>query len=247
MGMNKVDVHDSLLKRRTNGRFDDFNDYSSGGYWTSTLNGSATAAVGNGLGGVLVMSAVDSTANRELYVANTNSIFLLQANSPIYVETGIQYAEANVNQAMVMFGVMNAVGNGSIVNTTGAPKSSFSGAVIYKVPGSTVWQTCSSVGSTQNLSVSTATAGGSAYHRLGIQINPVSSTIAEVSYFLDDVQLLTSTGRPGQNLIQDQLTYTGAVAMQMFVGLKNGSTSPEQLNIDYAAHEFQCRQFSPST
>jgi hypothetical protein len=38
-------------------------------------------------------------------------------------------------------------------------------------------------------------------------------------------------------LIKDQLTYTGAAAMQFFVVCKNGSTTPESLNVDYVAWE----------
>ena len=65
----------------------------------------------------------------------------------------------------------------------------------------------------------------------------ISSTLAEVTYYVDGNQLKTATGRPGTGKIKDQLTYTGAIAMGMFVMCKNGSTTPESLLVDYMGAE----------
>jgi hypothetical protein len=238
MGMGKVDLHDSLEKRRTHGDFEDWNNYTSGNKWTTTTAGSGAAAVSATLpDGVLQLTPVDSSANREVYVATTNSLFKIQSGKNLYGEIYLQYSEANTNQAIIGFGFMSSVGAASLQDTTGIPKTSFSGAVMYKVPGALVWQTCSSVGTVQNFNTSTKAVGGASYQVLRIEINPVSATIAEVSYWINDTQLLLATGRPGQNLIKDQLTYTGAAAMQFFVCCKNGSTTPESLNVDYSAWE----------
>lgn len=237
MGMVKCDTHDALLKRGTHGFLEEWNTYSSGGMFTTTTGGSGAATVGSAPFGILTLAPTDSTLNREVYVATTNALFLFQNNKNISIEAYLQFSEANTNKANIAFGLMSAIGAASMADTTGEPKASFSGAVIYKVPGGTVWKTASSVGTTNNVSVSNKTAGGSAYHVLRIDIEPVSSTIAEVTYFVDDVQLQLATGRVGQNLIKDQLTYTSALNMQLFVCCKNGSTTPETLLVDYVAWE----------
>lgn len=235
MGMSKYQVHDSARLRDTHGSFQDWNYYASGNEYTTTTAGSGAASVGSGADGILTYSPTDSTQNREVYVATTNAIFAITANKALMCEFMIQYTEQNTNQAIIAVGFGSGVGSAYMQNTTGAPPSSFTGAIIYKTPGSLVWQTCSSVGSTQNLNTSTQTTqpANNAYQILRIEIMPVSSTIAEVTYYVNDVQLLLAGGRPGQNYIKDQLTYTGAAAMQLFGCCKNGSTTPEQLKEDY--------------
>jgi hypothetical protein len=254
MGANLVEIHDGLEKRRTFGWFDDFSDFSSGGRWTSTTAGSATVVASTSVSnGILVLSNVDSTANRQTYVATTNSLFLIANNKPQIFEVMLQWTEANTNQAAVVMGFMNSVAAGAIVNGGLTLKTNFSGACIFKPTGSNSYQTVSSIGTTQtitNTDVGTATintygwAGGSNQQRLRVEIKPVSSTICEVSYWVDYnaanpgsgfLQLRDSTTR--KNLIKDFVTYTGAVQMQAFFGILNGSTSPETLNVDYAAYE----------
>lgn len=240
MGMNKLDVHDSLDKHRTHGFFEDWNEYTSGNKWTTTTAGGGQAAVTSSSAfGILNLAPTDSTQDREVYVETTNSLFALTNNKALLAEAYIQYTEANVNNACIAFGFMSAVGAASMQSFANgnAPKTSFTGAIIYKVGGGTQWKTCSSVGSTQNINQSDTTAGGAAYVRLKVLLEPVSSTICEVTYYVDGNQLKTSGGRPGQTLIKDQLTYTGALGMQLFVCCKNGSTTPETLNVDYIAWE----------
>lgn len=229
-----VDRHDALNKRRTFGGFDDFGSYTSGQFWTSVLNGSATIAAGSTQFGVLTMSAIDSTNNRELYLSSTNSLFLFADGKPMYVEARVQFTEANTSAANVGFGVANAVANGLLVDDGAGMKTSGSFASIFKVDGGTAWKTGCSVGSTQSITQSETTAGGSSYQVLGIQIEP-QGTIAEITYFVDGLQLRDNTTR--KNPIKDFLTFTGAAIMQLFVGLKNGSTSAETLLVDYVAYE----------
>lgn len=241
MGMNKYDLHDVIELRRTMLLFDDFQEYASGVSngcgWTTVTAGAGAVTVGDGLGGILTLAPTDSTLNREVYVKGSHQLFALANNKPFCAEAYLQYSEANTNKANIAFGFMSSVGAASMQDTTGEPKTNFSGAVIYKVPGGTQWKTCSSVGTTQIVNQSDTTAGGSAYVRLRIEVMPVSSTLAEVTYWVDGVQLKTSGGRPGVSLIKDQLTYTGSVAFAVFMCCKNGSTTPESLLVDYVGCE----------
>ncbi len=235
MGMVKFDQSDRWLKRDSFIGMEDFEYYATGGLWTSVVEGSATIAVTDADNGILTMSGIDSTDNRELYLKQTTSMFTFAANIGFSVEFYIQFTEGNTSAQNLAFGLANGVANDLLVDNGAGMKTSGSFAAIYKVDGSTVWKTGSSVGSTQNLSTSTKTAGGSAYQVLRIDVMPVSATIAEITYYVNDIQLLASGGRPGQNQIKDQLTYTGAAAMQIFAGMKQGSTTAETCKIDYIA------------
>jgi len=237
MGMVKCDIHDRLKLRRTHGFMEDWDAYTSGGLFTTTADGAASATVGNTSFGVITLAAVDNTINRQVYVATTNSIFLIQNNHNLVIEEYIQFTEAATNKANVAIGFMSGVGLASLLDATGEPKASWTGAIIYKVPGGTKWKTASSVGTTSNVSQSDTVAGGSSFAALKIEIEPVSATVAEVTYYVNDVQLKTAGGRPGTSLIKDQLTYTSAAQMQAFIALKNGSGNAETLLCDYLAWE----------
>jgi hypothetical protein len=246
--MSKIgDFHDSLIKRRTIGGFEDFSYYSSGSNYTTTKSSSFTVAAGNSTGGICIITG-DTSANDYGYVGTTNKILSITNNYPIYIETMLQYTEQNTNAANVMFGVSSAAltSNGMQATSTGEPPSSWSGAVIYKVNGGTMWKTKSSVGSTSpGASQSNTVAGTSsatAQQWLGISIEPVSATIAEVTYYVDGQQLYVANQITP---IKDQLTYTGAAQMAVFVGLMQTSTvNAEILNVDYVAYEQLVRLFT---
>jgi hypothetical protein len=220
--------------------FDDFDWYISPHLWTSSVG---TAVVGSLRNGVLAVAPAAATDNLECYVNTTASPFTIVANKPLMVEYGFQYSEAATSAANIAVGFMNAVATAALIDNGGGPKASFSGAVIYKIDGGTVWRCRSSVGTTNNDSITSLTAGGSAYVRLRIEIRPVSATIAEVTYWFNnypsDGSAITSntlgqmldatTGKP----IKHSLTYTSAAAMQIVTLVKNGSANVETLNLDY--------------
>jgi hypothetical protein len=211
------------------------------------VGGSASVAVNAGPGGILTLSCVDNTQNRECYVATTTSCFTIAANKPLMAEVQLQYAEASTNKAGVIFGFMSAVGAGALADTTLVPKSSFTGAVIFKSLNTVAWQTCASVGAVQTTTAVDAglVPGGTNYQRLAVEIMPVSATLAEVSYWIDSGGGLTANSggtllqardnTTRHNLIKDTITYTGALNMQLFVGVKCGTTAAETLNVDYLA------------
>ena len=64
-----------------------------------------TRSAGDGAGGILTLSCVDSTLNREVYVKQTNQLFAFTAQKPWEVEAFLQYTEANTNEANIAFGV----------------------------------------------------------------------------------------------------------------------------------------------
>lgn len=188
--------------------------------------------------GIAVLTPTGSAAaaaNDEIYLVSRSSPFVIQQDQPILVEGRFQFAEASTNNAVVAFGLMSAVGALSIQDGTAGPKTSFSGAVVWKRAGDTAWRTLSSVGSTQvaNQAAADFTPSDGAWHTYRIEIRPIDGTTADVCYFVDGQQLRPSSAAVAVFGIKDRITYTGALAMQCFVCVKNGSANAETLNVDY--------------
>jgi hypothetical protein len=223
--------------RNTFGFFDDLENFNSGNRFTDISPDSLAACSGlDAVSGQVSLLTGNNADNQECYLTTTKENFLIAANKPILFEAMVKYTEANTDDANVMIGLADAVGADTIVDNGAGPKTSFSGAAFFKVDGGTNWKTITSIGATQNIVSLTAlnsldktlhTAGGGAWTRFRIEIQPVSSTEAEVSFFIDD------------SLVQrETITYTGATEMQAFVGVKAGGTNNETVYVDY----IQCWQ-----
>jgi hypothetical protein len=242
MGKALVNLPDAFEKRRSVSLFDDFLWFVTAHQWTSVLTDSGTASVGDAKNGVLALVASDGTVadNDEAYVKSTQEVFLIAADKPILAEARVQFSEANTDDANVFFGIMDAIGANTLVDDGGGLKASFSGAAIYKVDGGTVWKCVSSLAGVQTVSTSTKAAGGTAYQTLRIEISPVSSTVAEVTFWVDGLPLYDAAILGRQVQIKHLVTYTGATEMTVGAGVKNGGANLETLNVDYIG-AFQVR------
>lgn len=225
---------------KTAGFQDDFDTYSSGGRWTSTLSDSGSIAVlaTTGDNGQIAVIPSDGSVgdNDESYFATTNSIFKIIANRMLQLEADVQFAEANTSAANVCVCFADAIGANLMVDNGAGMKTSFSGAAIYKVDGETVWRCVCSLSTTQQITKTGVTAGGTAFMRLKIEIRALDATLAEVTYWYDDGSGMRQFLDPTQKVatpIKHIFTYTGAVAMMAGGGCKNGSTSLETVNVDY--------------
>ncbi len=203
--------------------------------WVTTLTDSGTASVGDAVGGVIALVPSDGTVadNDEAYIESANEVFKFSADKPLLFEARVQFTEANVDDANVLVGLLDAVGANSLQDNGAGPPSSYSGAVFFKVDGGTVWQTETSNSTTQttnellstntnNLAKKSVTAGGSSYQVLRIEYMPYSSTNAYVSFFVDGVLCC-----------QHDYIFTSATEMQIGIGVKNGGANNETLNVDY--------------
>ena len=221
------------LLRRQFGIADDFAAFSSGGVWTDTSPDSGAAVNGgDGLGGRVTL-ATGATDNNECYLHSTRELFLFSPQRPIVFEARVQYAEANVDDANVCLGLMDAVGADALVDNGGGPKASYSGMLFYKVDGETVWQAESSVGSSQTTTVLSATgaldrrahaAVGSVFETYRIEFRPLTTTEAEICFFLNDV-----------HVAKHLISYSGATEMQALIGVKAGGANSEQVVVDYVS------------
>lgn len=234
MGQKLVSLPDEFyLGRRNFGFFDDFNDFVSGDLFTDTSADTGAAVANVDAAGGRVTLTTGATDNNECYLHTTKELFLFAQDKPIVFETRLQYTEANTDDANVCAGLMDAVGANSILDNGAGPKASYSGAVFFKVDGGTRWQVETSLAGTQTTTELTAvnsldktakTAGGASFQTLRIEVIPVSSTVAEVSFYID-----------GVHVAKHNVTYTSATEMNAFVGVKAGDTNSEVVTVDYLA------------
>lgn len=217
--------------RHTHWVYDDFDGDQTDLTWLDTVTDTGTVTMDHVANGVMVMIPSDGSVadNDEAYAEYANETFLFANNKPLLFEASVQFTEANTDDANVFAGFMDAAGANSLVDDGAGPKTSYSGACIFKVDGGTVWKCQSSLGSSQTTTTSVSTAGGSAYQRLKIQVDFASSTVCEVSFFLDGAPLLDVNARP----IKHNLTYTSATEMHPAFGVKNGGANLETLSVDW--------------
>ena len=156
-------------------------------------------------------------------------------------------AELATSTVNCMFGFLSTAAASiatSMLTVGGGPVASATMAVIYKVDGGTVWrcrsQIGAAVGQTDTVTNLTAGTGGitdtnspTGYQTLGIAVNPVSSTNADVIYYQNGKQMTDANGR----VFKHNLVYTNAAACGVFFGHKNGSTDAQVLLCDYVAYE----------
>ncbi len=222
-----------ILGRRNFGFFEDFHEFVSADLFTDTSADSGAAVAGiDGAGGQVTLTT-GGTDNNECYLLTTRELFLFAADKPLVFESRLKFTEANTDDANVCVGLMNAVGADSILDNGAGPKASYSGAVFYKVDGGTRWQVQSSLATsktttdlsaTNSLTKTAQTPGGGVWQVFRIEVVTISSTEAEVSFYLD-----------GLLVAKHSLTYTSATEMQAFVGVKAGDTNSEVVTVDYIA------------
>jgi hypothetical protein len=245
--MKMLDMLNTFVERRALIVSDEFNNYSSGGLWTSLTTGSVTVATGTPTtptSGAMVSALIitgDATQNHDGAVATTNSLFQFLANKPLVYEALLQFTEQNTNNMNLAAGFGSSIGSANFLQNGGAgPATSFSGAIIFKVAGSAVWKTCSSNGSTQTIQSSTLTAGGATPQVLRVEVQPVTSLMAEVTYYVNGQALRDVNNQ----ILKDNVLFASAVAMACGVYQKQGSSTAEITNIDYIKAA-QLRQSGP--
>lgn len=221
-----LSIPDDLLVRQQTVVFhDDFVSDLDTNIWTTTATDSGTATVGDVNNGTVVLAPSDGTVadNDEIYLSTANESFLFAANKPGYVACRIQFTEANTDDANVIFGVADAPIADTLLDNGAGPKASYSGAVFFKVDGSTVWQCENSIAGTQKTTTTTTTAGGSAFQLLEIEWRPKTSTLMDVIFKIDGVEVAKHV---------DQV-FTSATEMKLFAGAKNGAGNNESIVVDF--------------
>lgn len=227
-----LDLPFFLEQRRSHGIADDFTEDQDAAVWVKTGDASSTNTVGDAVGGILAITPGAATDNDECYVESPNETFLFADNKPLIFEARVQFTEANTDDANIFVGVVDAVAANLLVDNGAGPKTTASGAAFYKVDGGTVWRCWTSKSTTQTINTTGVTAGGASYQTLRIEVQDFSSTECEVTFFIDGVQCRDATTN---DPIVHRITMASATEMQIGLGVKNGDTNIETLNVDYVA------------
>lgn len=205
---------------------DDFHWFTTAHLWTSVLTDSGTAAVSDGVGGLLALTCSDGSVadNDEAYAKGTTEVFKFALNKPIYLKAIIKLTEANTDDANWIIGLKDAVAANSILDDGGGPAASYSGMVFFKVDGTMKIFSEVSIGGTQVTlaSASAPTFTSASTYVLEAFFMSTSST-AGIVYFFVNGSLIHSAA----------FTYTGATEMQACLGVKNGGANNEVLYVDY--------------
>ena len=224
---------------------DDFLWFISPHLWTASSAGGGTSPAydtANVNPGGCVKFVTGAGAGQESMLGTTQAPFLFAAGKPLECECLLNYAEQATNKAAIAFGF------GDVIATTGFMTSNgtvlvgtFSGAIIYKLAGETVWRCGVSIGTTNVLSKSNTTAGAAGPVIVGQQLNFQKLRIdieashdaagqVTVTYFVNDVQLTDSvTGLK----IAHTIAYSGATAMKVGVYSVAGAATSEIAYVDY--------------
>jgi hypothetical protein len=230
--MRNLQVPSFLLGKPFHGVHDDFLHYVTGDDFSTVASDSGTIADSDAVGGVLALEPSDGTItnNDETYLKSTQETFKFAVDKPMYYDSLIQFTEGNTDDANVISGFKDAVAADTLVDDGGGPPSSYHGCVFYKVDGGTKWIFETSMGATQVTNTTDATAGGSAYQRLTIEVKENGGYI-EVTPYIDGVQCRDNTSG---DLIHHRVAIASATEMQVCIGMKNGAdTTNEGLLIDY--------------
>jgi hypothetical protein len=223
--MKLVDRGPYYDKRRSNFIEDNFNWYVDIHQWTKLASdGSATVAHGGDASPPYVLLTTAATDNNECHLKSTNESFIFASDRPIFGETKILLSEAATDDANLFSGFVNAAGADLMVDDGAGMKTSASGFGIFKVDGGTVWKCWSSLSTTQTITTSTKTAGGSTAQVLAYEAQPINSTDIDVYFWVDGVQLQDTNG----NKIKHTIVFSGATEMNYCpVYVKAGSTNSE--------------------
>ncbi len=227
-----LDKPDELKLRRQFGLFDDFDAYTSGQRWASVSDAGASIAIdGDAVGGVLAI-ATNGSDNDEAYVKTAAELFQFASDQPLRFETRIQFSEAATNAANLVVGLISSAGADSILDDGAGPKADYSGAVFYKIDGETTWSCESSLGTTQESSATSVSAGASSFYTLRIEFVPTTSTQGTLVFFIDDIQVASHN-----------YSFVGATEMSIVLGVKSGTAQTETINVDYVS----CQQLRKLT
>src|SRR5262245_38326039 len=212
----------AMESRLTFGFFDDLEWLISPHRWTSLVADAGATLTQTAARGGRVTLVSGAVLNNEAGLFLTNKDFLFADDAPLYFDGYIQYSEAATHAASVCAGFSSAFAADLIVDGGTGPAASQSAALIYKLTGETTWRFLTSLGATQTISRSTTTAGGSAFQRLEVEVNAISSTVVECVPKVNGIQLVNVTGGAP---IKHTITFSGAAQIGCGMYLKSGATS----------------------
>jgi hypothetical protein len=207
---------------------------STNGTWLVTkgtggsISLNSSGLVGNGW----ISIPTAASANDYQILSTQNPVFSLQTTTDMCFEVALNITEAATNAASWFAGFTSTITTGFLQNS-GAPASSYSGAVIWKATGALAIKCQTSNSTTQSSSATLATEVSGQTYFCGCYINHNDGVTANVTPYLStvlsNVRTFISAG-PTQNL-----TIASLAKMYFAFGVRAGSGgTAETLLVDFA-------------
>lgn len=218
------DLGPFLNNSRTEFISDEFNSYTSGGLWTSfTTNSGTTAWDSNSR----ILHTTGAVAGNFTGIKSTNAVFLPSSSRPGFVQGRVTYTNQATTTGVPFFGVSSTT---TLTMTSGLdPTASYSGALIYKRNGDTVWSVQSSNGSTKTTTL-TNIVGTDGSYDLRIDFSDADGANCYVVYTINGVLATDANNRP----IKHTLAYSALAAMLVVSGVQTGASAAQTCYLDYA-------------
>lgn len=190
-------------------------------------------------GGVAIKSAVASASgNEDCYLVREAEAFKLADDKPLYFKAIVQATEDDVNQNNLFVGLTDGAAANLLVDNGAGPKTSGNTLCFFKVDGGLNWHVYgrddadSDVFSVEltaanSLDKKAHIGSGANKQMLEIEFLPKSSTLADVVFYIDGVEVYKRT----------DWRYSGsATDIQAVVGCKDGDAGDEvTINCYYLA------------
>lgn len=207
---------------------------STNGMWLATKGTGASITLNSsGLVGNGWISIPTAASGNDYQILSTQQpIFTLQTTTDLVFEVALNISEAATNASSWFAGFTSTITTGFLQNT-GAPPTTYSGAVIWKATGALAIKCQTSNSTTQSSSATLATEVSGQTYFVGCMINHNDGITALVTPYLStvvsNVRTFISSG-PTQNL-----TIASLAKMYFAFGVRAGSGgSAETLQVDYA-------------
>lgn len=212
--------------------FDDFWSDQTDLTWVDTVTDTGTVLIGDNANGLAVLTPSDGTVadNDEVYMASANEVFLIATNRQVYGASFIQFTETAAGIYNAAFGFANAVAANLIVDDGAGLRASGTIIAIEKRDGETAWRLTTRNGATVTSTLSTTTAGGTAFQKLEVIVMDTDGISCTVVGKVDNVLLKDINGL----VIRHTILLASATEMQVFAGAKLGAiTNNDVLRVDW--------------
>lgn len=225
---NLCDLGYFLQNYRTELLQDEFHSYTSGGgaFTTFTTN-SGTVAADDTAGSSKILLTTGTTAGNFVGTATTNAPYLVAAGRPVFAQGRLTYANQATTTGEPFFGLASTT---TLTMTSSLdPLASYSGALIYKRAGDTVWSVQSSNGSTKT-TTQTNIVGTDGSYDLRVDMQDRDGTNADVTFLINGVMATDVNNRP----IKHVLAIASLVKQKLICGVQTSTNNAQTAYFDFA-------------
>lgn len=185
--------------------------------------------------GIVAIPTAASASDYQGYWSQAK-VWKMQAKLSIWAEVVLYLTEQNTNMANISFGFSSVTTTGNMQTSNGGPLTTFDGAIIYKLGGTSVWGMTSSAAAVQTNNANIgAFVSGTTPIRLGLQWAPIDATNGTWTPFINGVPFIsTATGTATTKPYQQTVAYsaTGALFVGVSVMAGTTATNAETLFVD---------------